>query len=358
MRLACGCVPVAVRYQRAMPLPRPWLFVLLLAALPLAGHGLPPGDELAAAAHAWLQSLDGPQRERAVFPADDRERENWHYVPRARQGIPLKAMTAAQRELARGLIAAGLSQRGRLQVEAIIALEGVLLEMEGTARRDGGLYYFTVFGRPAPAGTWGWRVEGHHLSVNFTLVAGGRMAVTPLFFGANPAEVRIDHAHKGRRALAAEEDLGRALMKSFSPEQRSEALIAAKAPWEIITGNDREAKPPEPAGLIHARMSPDQQARLRALVEVYAGRLRPEVADAERQKIAGRGWDQVRFAWAGGMEPGEAHYYRIQGPAFLIEYDNIQNGANHIHTTWRDFEGDFGRDLLREHYAHAHPDPR
>lgn len=327
--------------------------VVAIALLPLAGFSQTTEHEMAAAASAWLQSLDGPQRELAVFPLDDSERENWHYVPHERKGIPLKSMNEAQRELARRIIATGLSHRGLLQAEAIIALENVLHAMEGAAHRDPELYYFTVFGRPAPAGNWGWRVEGHHLSLNFTFVEG-RIAVTPLFFGSNPAEVRIDHPQKGRRALAQEENLGRSLIKSFSAEQQRIALIATKAPGEIITGNDRQVKPAEPAGLAYARMNPDQQAHFQALVQVYAGRLRAEVAKTELQQIAGWGWDNVHFAWAGGLEKGEPHYYRIQGPTFVIEYDNTQNEANHIHTTWRNFDRDFGRDLLREHYERAH----
>lgn len=330
------------------------MLLLLSAAATRANPDHAPGVEMATAARTWLQSLDGPQRERAVFPVNDDERENWHYVPIARQGIRLGDMNDTQRELAGKLLAAGLSQRGQLQVEAIIALENVLFAVEGTARRNAQLYYFTVFGTPTASGAWGWRAEGHHLSINFTLAAG-RIAATPLFFGANPAEVRIDHAQKGRRALAQEEDWGRALVKSFTADQQRATLIADQAPNDIITANDRQVKPSAPAGLAYARMNPDQQVRLRALVELYAGRLRPEIAEVETRNIAGQSWDLVHFAWAGGLERGDAHYYRIQGPAFLIEYDNTQNGANHIHTSWRNFAGDFGRDLLREHYQSAHP---
>lgn len=334
--------------------------VLLLAALAvLPQPGLSdclehPNKEMAAAAAAWLQSLDPAQRSQAVFAVGDSERENWNYVPLARKGVKLGDMTDAQKALARQLLATGLSQRGQLQVEAIIALENVLFAMSGAAHRDAKLYFFTVFGAPGSPAPWGWRVEGHHLSINFTLAAGG-ISATPTFFGANPAEVRIDHAQKGQRALAGEEDLGRALVKSFDAAQLRTVLIADRAPDEIVTANDRQVKPLESAGLAYAQMTPGQQAQLRALVEVYAGRLRPDLAAAEMQAIASRGWPQVHFAWAGGLEKGDAHYYRIQGPAFLIEYDNTQNRANHVHTTWRNFAGDFGRDLLSEHYRRDHP---
>jgi hypothetical protein len=197
-------------------------------------------------------------------------------------------------------------------------------------------------------------LEGHHLSINFLITEKGEIAATPMFFGANPAEVRIDHEMKGCRALAAEEDLGRALMKSLDKEQRRAALIADTAPADIVTGADREANLAAPTGLSYNRMNEEQQKGLRELVTFYAGRLRAEIAERETQRIADLGWDKLHFAWAGGLEPGEGHYYRIHSPDFVIEYDNVQNGANHIHTTWRDFKGDFGRDLLREHHEEAH----
>ena len=328
------------------------LFTALLALTPVFSWAA-AADEMAAAATAWLHSLDSAQRAQAVFAVGDSERENWNYVPVARKGVKLGDMTAAQQALARQLLAAGLSQRGQLQLEAIITLENVLFAMSGAAHRDARLYFFTVFGAPGSTAPWGWRVEGHHLSINFTL-ADGRISATPLFFGANPAEVRIDHAQKGRRALAGEEDLGRALMRSFDADQRKTAMISDRAPEEIITDNSREVKPSTPAGLAYARMTPVQQAMLRDLVDVYAGRLRQEVARSAIEQMAAGGWATIHFAWAGGMAPGEGHYYRIQGPTFLIEYDNTQNQANHIHTAWRDFAGDFGRDLLSEHHRREH----
>ena len=189
-------------------------------------------------------------------------------------------------------------------------------------------------------------------------IAAGRIAVTPQFFGANPAEVRAGHAQTGHRALTQEEDLGRALVVSLDAAQQPLALIADRAPADIVTGHDRQVEPAAPAGLAYTGMTADQKDRLRALVETYANRLRGELAGVELQKITAAGWDHVHFAWAGGLAKGDAHYYRIQGPAFLIEYDNTQNGANHIHTTWRNFAGDFGRDLLREHYQREHPAAR
>jgi hypothetical protein len=328
------------------------LFCVVVSAFAHPEHV--PGQEMTAAANAWLTSLDEAQRKQAVYPLADDERENWHFIPKTRNGIPFKDMNPAQRTLARALVASGLSQRGLLTADAIIALEDVLFTMEGASRRDRGLYYFTVFGQPDAGGTWGWRIEGHHLSINFLIADGIKISATPMFFGSNPAEVRIEHAQKGRRALADEQDLGRALVKSFTADQRRLAVIADRAPADIITGNDRQAKMATPSGLPYAQMTPAQQTQLRALVEVYAGRLRAEMAQTELQKIADRGWNAVHFAWAGSTEVGDAHYYRIHGPDFVIEYDNTQNAANHIHTTWRNFAGDFGRDLLLEHHRESH----
>ena len=334
--------------------------LVLLAAIalcPVLGFSHSSGEavgEMAAAARAWTGSLTADQHKTAVFGLTDKERENWHYIPRARQGLPFKAMTEPQRKLARALLESGLSSHGVAQADMVIALERVLFEMEHAAHRDDTLYYFSIFGEPSTTGTWGWRVEGHHLSLNFTIVDGKRIVATPNFVGANPGEVRIAGPQAGSRALAVEEDLGRALVLSCSDEQRATAIVSDKAPGDILTRNDNVAKPQEPAGLGYAAMTPDQQAQLKALVAVYANRLRPDVAEAELKKIADAGWNRLSFAWAGSVKPREGHYYRIQSPDFVIEYDNTQNNANHVHTVWRVFTGDFGRDLLQEHYKDSH----
>lgn len=311
-------------------------------------------SEITAAATTWLASLSAEQRQRAVFSLESPERENWHFIPRPRQGLPLKEMTSSQRDLARGMVNSVLSHQGQLLAESIIALEKVLFELEKKPHRDPELYYFSVFGTPGAA-AWGWRLEGHHLSLNITVV-GKRVSVTPSFFGANPAEVRSGSA-KGRRTLASEEDLGRAFVRSLTDKQQAQAILPGPAPEEIITGASRQAQienPATPAGILVGELTNAQRAKLLDLVKLYAHRLRGDLAQQELDKIMKAGWERVRFAWAGGLERGEAHYYRIHGPTFVIEYDNTQSNANHIHTVWRNFQGDFGRDWLREHYAESH----
>lgn len=306
------------------------------------------------AARAWLDALTPAQRLQAVYPLGDDERENWHFVPKDRAGVSLRDMTAAQIEQAEALVRAGLSERGAATTEAIIGLETVLFEMSGAAYRDPKRYFFTVFGDPTPTGTWGWRLEGHHLSLNFTLVDGHPVAVTPVFMGSNPAEVRQGSA-KGLRVLGPEEDLARALVTGLPPTLQAQALMAGGVPRDIVTGNQRMVVAAAPVGLSWSEFPRGAQESLQALVGHYAHRYRSEIARETLARIEETGWEQVYFAWAGGLAPGEAHYYRIQGPTFIVEYDNVQNGANHVHTVWRDFEGDFGRDLLREHHESSHP---
>ena len=344
------------------------LILLLTCAAVLAGSAAPRGQtdaepvapvpeyefaEMLTAADAFLASLSAAQRSKALFAFDDAERLNWHFVPRARRGLPLKEMSAQQRELARGILRAGLSQRGYLTASTIIDLELVLREMgESPTFRDPELYYFSLFGTPSRAAPWGFRAEGHHLSLNFTLVRDTLIATAPAFFGANPAEVRSG-ARRGLRALAAEEDVGRELVLSLDERQRARALISADAPRDIVTGNAARVEPLSPIGIRVTELRPEQRVILVRLLDVYLGRMAEPLSARRRAALERTDFAKAAFAWAGSTRRGEAHYYRIQGPSFLVEYDNTQNGANHIHTVWRDFDGDFGRDLLREHYRSA-----
>jgi hypothetical protein len=289
-------------------------------------------------------------KQKAQLPLEAEERMNWFYTPVPRKGLTLKEMNEAQRTAAMGLLRAGLSEKGYSRAETIRALEDVLVEMGGNPRqRDKELYYFTVFGEPGPKSTWGWRYEGHHISQNWTVVNGAAMATTPQFFGANPAEVR-QGSRKGTRAIASEEDLGFELLRSLDEGQRKAAILDPKAPNDILTTNSREAAIQEDRGLAYAQMKAAQQALLVKLIEANAEGQPAAVARERMARVRAAGLDSVKFAWMGAAEKGQGHYYRVQGPTFLIEFDNTQNDANHIHLVWRDFKGDWGRDLLADHY--------
>ena len=318
-------------------------------------HGHSPAEDMAEGANNFLAALTSGQRVKAVFEFKDGERFDWHFVPKARKGLPIKDMTPPQRLLAHALLSSGMSQRGYMKATTIMSLEQVLHDLENQApHRNPDLYYVTVFGQPGPA-AWGWRVEGHHLSLNFTVADDQVLSVTPSFFGANPAEV-LSGPRKGLRVLGAEEDLARKLVKSLNPQQCKSAILTNTAPQDILTGADRTAKALAPMGISAAKLTKPQQELLLALVKEYAFRYRAEIADADLKAIQKLGVNKLHFAWAGGLEARQGHYYRIQGPTFLLEYDNTQNDANHIHSVWRDLHNDFGGDLLRKHYEEApHP---
>jgi hypothetical protein len=341
------------------------LFPLLLACIGVsmsspASAADSPATTMAAAAQTFLGTLDAAQKGRAQLPFDSEERFNWFYIPKDRVGLPLKQMTPPQREATMALLHAGLSEKGYTKAEAVRALEPVLAAIEkNPVRRDPDLYYVSIFGDPTPTGTWGWRYEGHHLSQNWTVVRGQSIASSPQFFGSNPAEVR-DGPKKGTRVLAAEEDLARALLERLTEAQRAKAVISPEAPDDMLTANNRKAAMQEDRGVSHEELTPEQRGLLMAVIEEYAGAQQRSIAQGRLEAVRTAGLGKVRFAWMGGLERGKRHYYRIQGPTFLIEYDNTQNDANHIHAVWRDFNGDFGLDLLSEHYRTSphHADAR
>jgi hypothetical protein len=306
------------------------------------------------AARNFLESLESDQQRRLLFPLGDPERFNWNYMPGPRRGVPLREMTEAQRQSALALLKSALSRQGYEKATGIMALELILGELEGRGAedrvRDPGSYFLTLFGTLRQGEPWGWRLDGHHLSLTFTTVTQELVATTPAFLGANPAEV--PHGpRQGWRVLRDEEELGRQLLLALESSQREQALIAARAPRDIITGTGREILIAEPAGLPAAEMTSAQRGSLMQLVGLYARDLRHELAEAHLKRIRRAGVDKLHFAWAGGTARGEGHYYRIHGPTVLIEYDNTQNNANHIHTVMRDLENDFGLDLLRRHYT-------
>lgn len=311
--------------------------------------------EMAAAALAWWNSLTPEQQKQASFGFADDERLNWHFVPKVRKGLPVGDMTPGQRSLAWAFLSTGLSSHGSVKVQQIISLEAYLKETQAspTPSRDPEAYFFTVFGKPDPTGTWAWRFEGHHLSVNFTIAGGKAVTALPTFLGTNPGEIK-QGPRKGLRVMGAEEDLGRKLAASLSAEQKRKAIISETAPKDVVTLADRKADMAKVIagkdGLPAAEMTPEQRDLLLQLIEEYARRHRAELADQEVRKIHVGGFDKVCFAWAGGLEPGVGHYYRVHGPSFLVEYDNTQNEANHVHTVWRDPANDFGEDVLKKHY--------
>ena len=318
------------------------------------------GIQMADMAGSFLASLTPEQKQKATFEFGGEERENWHFIPRERQGLPMKEMTPQQRLLAHALLNTGLSFRGSAKALTIMSLEEVLYQMEGAdeakraavrEKRDPEKYFVSIFGEPSAKGTWGWRVEGHHLSLNFTLKDGQFVSATPAFMGTNPGEIR-EGALKGLRVLGLEEELGRELVKSLDESQFKTAFVNTVAPKEMLTAAEHKVNPLTPDGLPMSALKPAQKELLNRIIHEYCERLRPEVAAetlAEIEKTGG-----IHFAWAGGLERGEPHYYRVQGKTFLIEYDNTQNGANHVHSVFRSFDGDFGRDVLGEHVKQAH----
>ena len=313
------------------------------------------------AAGQFLNSLSPEQRANASFAFNSDDRLRWHFIPNEmfpRKGLMLKDMKAEQRRLANALLGTGLSSRGLVKVQAIIELEDVLkvVEVGGKFARNKEEYLFSVFGTPGPKGAWGWRVEGHHISIRFTITdgsIGSQVASSPMFLGSNPAEVR-EGAQKGTRVLGEEEDAGRALMMALDPAQRTTATFNAVAPNEIVTTNQIDIKPLSPEGIKASAMTPAQRDGLMKVLDSFIGLMTPEIATDRMAKIKAAGIDNVAFAWAGPVERGQKHYYRVQGPTFLIEFDNTQNDGNHVHSIWRDFTDDFGRDLLREHVKASH----
>ncbi len=316
--------------------------------------------EALANAQAFATSLTESQRKVGRFPFDAEERYTFNFVPMVRGGVALGDMTDAQRQQADALLKAGLSATGYATARKIIAHEDILRDLErergvsNYQRRDPNLYYLALFGDPSPSARWGWRFEGHHLSVNVTQGGSDGDVVAPLFFGANPARVPSG-AQQGLRILAAEEDVARALLAGFDAATRTKVIIASETTNEIVTKNAPKVDGLSFDGLAAAEMTPAQRTQLRALIDVYAKRLSPREAASQLARIEAAGFDKVHFAWAGSVEVGQKHYYRVHGPTFLIEYDNSQNDANHIHSVWRDLERDYGGDLLRQHLArHAH----
>jgi hypothetical protein len=310
------------------------------------------------AAKAYLNSLSPELRAKTQIPFDDAERLNWRFIPvEDRKGVPLREMNSAQKHLAEALLSAALSNEGIIKAHTIMSLDQVLKEKEAKQakqqfERDPEKDYVTIFGEPSETGTWGFRFEGHHVATNFTMV-NGKIASSPNFFGANPAEVR-EGPRTGLRALKREEDIARDLMNALTPEQRMTAIANPAAPRDITTSNTRKVMlSGPPTGIKYSALTAAQKEILDALVAEYAMNFPPMIADFRMDQYR-KNQAETYFAWMGGTAKGEGHYYLLRTPAFLIEYDNTQDQNNHIHSVWRDFNGDFGQDLLGGHYTIAH----
>ena len=364
---------------------------------------------MAEAVAALVGSLDGEARSTVCwpFPSDD-ERKRWFYTPTDHGGLPLAAMSPHQQQLTHRLVATGLSTPGYVTAATIVGLDNVLDHVEdwrtrfGRDRgRDPTLYYVRVFGEPGPSKPWGWRFGGHHVSLNFTVAGGEVVSQTPCFFGADPASAPFLGTHP-LRPLGGIEDAARRLVRCLHEQQAAVAILSLVPPTDIVGANRTEVgegdlpmrlpdiwrvpfvgaveqaleriqlsaeafvglRPEhleavrysaEPKGLTAAGMSNYQRSLLRHLLSLYLGRLPDALAAEEAEDLFGDRFDGLHFAWAGGTEPGQPHYYRVQGPGFLVEYDNVQREGNHAHAVWRNPDGDFGGDVLADHFAHHHP---
>ena len=306
------------------------------------------------AAKTFLNSLTPEQKAKATFTFQDDERLNWHFIPKVRKGLPLREMTPPQKHLAQALLAAGLSQSGYMKAVSIMSLEDILriLEKDSGERRNPEGYFFSIFGEPSDSGTWGYRVEGHHMAQNWTVVKG-KVADSPSFFGTNPALVK-QGPRAGLRVLAGEEDAARELLLALDEGQQKTAIVDTNALKDIITMASRKAAlEGAPSGLSAAKMNSKQFDLLQKLLEEYAGNMPEQLADARRDMIKKAG-KNISFAWTGVKEKGGPHYYRVQAPSFLVEYDNTQNDSNHVHSVWRNYNGDFGMDMLAQHLQTSH----
>jgi hypothetical protein len=314
------------------------------------------GDDMAKAAGAWLAKLDARQRSQAQLEWTNRRREDWHYVPRGRPGIAFRDMTPEQVAAAWDVLGSLLSARGMDQVRGQLKIEAVLGELSGSLSfRDPGNYSLVLFGDPTgTAAPWGWRFEGHHLSLSAMVAPGHGVAVTPVFFGANPAHVPARHRHAGFRLLGEEETAAFGLIRSLDGAVRSQAIIGDRSLGDIVSGPGRELALQRAEGAPLARLNEAQREGVMRILQLYAGTMREEIAAAHLAKLREAGIEALHFAWAGSQAPGRPHYFRVHGPTALLEYDNTQDSANHVHSVWIDPQGIFGRDLLKAHYQGAH----
>lgn len=332
----------------------PFLIIILAFFVPSASFSQSKQNTYQKANELYVR-LTTFNDQSALKTFDHQDRIHFSYFPASGTGMPLKEMDMVLRDMTFDLLQMLLSDTGMNKVRDIIELEDILRESEGrpigNTYRDQGKYYLNFFGKPSETEPWAISFEGHHISLNFTFT-GTKLSGTPLFFGANPAKVLIDR-RKGWRVLKDEEDLARKLVSSLNDQQKQLAIISTRAPYDITSRARTKIEIKDFEGILFSQLNKNQQMILKDLVHVYIDRLEAEQANKYLNKIESWGWNSIYFAWAGGIDPGQPHYYKITGPTLLIEYDNTQNGANHIHTVWRDSEGDFGENLLKEHYKNS-----
>lgn len=300
----------------------------------------------------FLKSLDREQLKKAQLPFNDMSRQVWHFLPGQmwpRAGIMMKDLNRTQKQQVFILLRQHLSEAGFEKIMSIIDLEKVQAKMgQDQEMRDSEKYFVAIYGDPINDKLWAWSFEGHHISLNFT-ITDKKVSMAPRFLGASPAVIPSGN-RMGERTLAAEDDMGLELINSMSTEQRIKTIFSTQPYYEIVTSNATEVGPLSPVGIKMNELNKDQQIHLKKLITEYLSAM-PEALAAQRMKqIEQEDFDQIRFAWAGATKLGDGHYYRIQGLTFLIEFDNTVGNANHIHTIWRDFDGDFGKDIIKEHY--------
>lgn len=332
-------------------------FIMLLAVLCVGSLN---AQELSDQANKFLETLTVDLRSTAQFDYQDQERLNMHFIPIIRKGPTFHDFNEKQKEAALDLLKASLSTEGYRKTNEIMELEKVLLIIENSkfsmkdgSKRDPLNYHFCIFGDPSPTNIWGWRFEGHHISLNFTSNHGEIVASTPSFFGTNPGVVNIEE-QKGKEVLRKETELGLQLVNSFNEDQLSTARFSETAPREIITGTDIKVEGIDLKGIAYKGLDEKQKKDFMKLLNVYIDNYQFGFAKTLRAKIEKAGIENLHFAWAGGLERGMGHYYRIQGPMLLIEYDNIQNNANHVHSVVRDLTNDFAEEILKAHYENEH----
>lgn len=285
------------------------------------------------AARHFLDSL-GANRSAALFPFASEERFDWHWNSgHVRDGVTLGQLNDEQRRALLALVAAGTSQAGYQKAVDIMFLQ---LPLGNDPER----YTMAIFGEPSLSEPWGWRFEGHHLSLNYTIL-GSQVAITPLFLGAWPTLVASGD-RQGLQVMGVEEETARSLLHSLGDD----ALFDRAALGTHVTGRAKQVAPLETVGLLRADFNAEQRTMMDAVLMEYLGVMPAAVADVHRQRLETAGQGNISFGWAGGTEPLQPHYYRMQGPSFLLEFDNSRNGATHIHSVWRDFEQDFGLNWL------------